>query len=251
MCLSVLLRLKRCFDCTLAAPAFSRLMLTTLFRDAFPVLDSDRQAGLAPPHPFAAAPSLRSCAAQPVALVSSHPPSPCFRSSPAVAADSSCREKLHSRLLITAFFATTDVSSDRSDCTQGNAATTAADGEEQVKGHYVNESVASLDLLRCIAAPAPARSLCLLSRVNETFPKSGGNSSGGGKRSLPLDLDRRLDCPVLASEAGDEELLIQDPMTSGETSQEVVKKSEAGMHFYVNGYKVPSSATGLQIKHFL
>jgi hypothetical protein len=54
----------------------------------------------------------------------------------------------------------------------------------------------------------------------------------------------------------DADLLIQDHSFKDEEeeddSHEVVKKGETGMHFYVNGYKIPSAAGGgMKIKNFL
>lgn len=128
----------------------------------------------------------------------------------------------------------------------------AADGEKRT-GHYVNESTASLDLLRKnIGAPAPCRSLCLLTRVNETFPKNGSHSL---PELDPNDRERGTDDHNQRGSDNksydDADLLIQDVSFRDQDSQEVVKKSETGMHFYVNGYKIPSSASGVKIKHFL
>ena len=101
-----------------------------------------------------------------------------------------------------------------------------------------------------MGAPAPSRSLCLLSKVNETFPK---NSSHSLPELDANDRNRNGDEPNNSgSENNDDaDLLIQDKTFNDEDSHEVVKKGETGMHFYVNGYKIPSSAGGVKIKHFL
>lgn len=132
----------------------------------------------------------------------------------------------------------------------------AAGGEETTRGHYANESAASLDLLRKkVGAPAPARSLCLLTRVNETFPKHSSyslpTSESGFQRHPPPQQKQRLSEAEHKSFDNDADLLIPDADLKVDISQDGVKKGEAGMHFYVNGYKLPSSAAGIKIKHFL
>lgn len=102
-----------------------------------------------------------------------------------------------------------------------------------------------------MGAAAPARSLCLLTRVNETFPKTSTYSLPTKVTTAPDATESRLSEGDHKSFDNDADLLIPDSDCKDDKSQDGVRKGEAGMHFYVNGYKLPSSAGGIKIKHLL
>lgn len=109
-----------------------------------------------------------------------------------------------------------------------------------------------MDLLRNqVGAAAPARSLCLLTRVNETFPKNASLPTLAQAMPGGRPAEARLSGGDHKGFDNDADLLIPELDAKADNSQDIVKKGEPGMHFYVNGYKLPSSAGGIQIKRFL